>query len=79
MGYSVGPSARLNMLVFAAYSPGLVRYVLKKPKSSAPPRRPKSGHGRTQALAGSASVPRGYEAREAHAAGRRPAPLRATS
>ena len=50
MGYAVGPSARLNMLVFAAYSPGLVCYVLKKPKSSAPPRRPKSGHGRTQRL-----------------------------
>ena len=45
MGCYVGPSARLNTLVFAAYSPGLVCYVLKKPKSSAPPRCPKSGHG----------------------------------
>ena len=42
IGYSVGPSVcRINTLVFAAYSPGLVCYVLKKPKSSAPPRLPK--------------------------------------
>ena len=81
MGYSVGPSARLSMLVFAAYSPGLVCYVLKKPKSSAPPRRPKSGHGRTQRLGrlglGTASVRRGV--RGSRSACRRPAPLRATS
>jgi hypothetical protein len=76
MGYRVGPSVcRINMLVFAAYAPGLVCYVLKRPKSSAPPRCPKKLAGpRTQALAGSALVGRecsmSYEAREAHAPGR---------
>ena len=52
VGCFVGPStSRINMLVFAAYSPGLVCYVLKKPKSSAPPRGPKSGRSRGPALA----------------------------
>ena len=52
MSYSVGPSVcRVNTLVFAAYYPGLVCYVLKKPKSSAPPRGPKSGRSRGPALA----------------------------
>ena len=77
MGCYVGPSARLNTLVFAAYSPGLVCYVLKKPKSSAPPRCPKSGHGSHSSLGrlglGMAGV------RGSRSARRRPAPLRAAS
>ena len=46
MAYFVGPAVnRINTLVFAAYAPGLVCYVLKKPKSSATQRGPRSGHG----------------------------------
>ena len=78
LGCYMGPSvSRINMLVFAAYSPGLVCYVLKKPKSSAPPRCPKSGHGSHSSLGrlglGMAGV------RGSRSARRRPAPLRAAS
>ena len=75
--YFVGPAVnRLNTLVFAAYAPGLVCYVLKQPKSSAAQRRPRSGHGVPsskpwqRAASVWPTVRRGCEARGAHAADR---------
>ena len=77
MAYFVGPAVnRLNTLVFAAYAPGLVCYVLKKPKSSALQLGPRSGHGSPSSKPWQRSasvrltVRRGCEARGAHAAGR---------
>ena len=82
--YFVGPAVnRLNTLVFAAYAPGLVCYVLKQPKSSAAQRRPRSGAwgALQQALAarGLGAAYRAAGVRGSRSARRRPAPLRAAS